>query len=143
VSVIAGRIIVAPPAPGLDAWAQAGQWQSVAVVAAGFVFCSGIVAVDPGTGERLNGTVASETRQCFENLRLVLEAAGSSLDRLVQVHALIHDRIEYDNLNRVYRDFVPDAPPVRTAWDVRIEHGFKVALDATALAGRRGEGATP
>lgn len=129
------REIVAPPAPGLDAWVQAGQWQSLAVKVAGFVFCSGIVAVDPQTGERLHGTVASETRQCFENLELVLAAAGSSLDRLVQVHALIYDRIEYDNLNRVYRTFMPDAPPVRTAWDVRIQHGFKVELDVVALAG--------
>ena len=129
------RIIVAPPSPGLDAWAQAGQWQSLAVEAAGFVFCSGIVAVDPATGERLHGTVASETRQCFENLKLVLAAAGSSLDRLVQVHALIHDRIDYDNLNRVYRTFVADAPPVRTAWSVRIQHGFKVEFDAVALEG--------
>ncbi len=130
------REIVAPPAPGLDAWVQAGQWQSLAVTAAGFVFCSGIVAVDPATGERLHGTVASETRQCFENLKLVLAAAGSSLDRLVQVHALIYDRIEYDNLNRVYRSFMPDAPPVRTAWSVQIQHGFRVELDVLALAGK-------
>jgi enamine deaminase RidA (YjgF/YER057c/UK114 family) len=133
--MVSAREIVAPPTPGLDALAQAGQWQSLAVKAAGFVFCSGIVAVDPRSGERLHGTVASETRQCFENLKLVLEAAGSSLERLVQVHALIHDRIEYDNLNRVYRTFMPDAPPVRTAWDVRIQHGFKVELDVLALEG--------
>lgn len=132
----AGRTIVLPPAPGLDGLVQAGQWQSLAVVAAGLVFCSGVVAVDPATGERLQGTVASETRQCFENLRLILDAAGSSLERLVQVHALIYDRIEYDNLNRVYRTFMPAAPPVRTAWDVRIQHGFKVEIDAVALAGR-------
>ncbi len=128
------REIIPPPAPGLDALAQYGQWQSVAVRAAGFVFCSGVVAVDPASGDRLLGTVASETVQCMHNLERVLDAAGTSLSRLVQVHALLYDRIEYDNFNRAYRGFVPDAPPVRTVWSVQIQHGFKVEIDAVALA---------
>jgi 2-iminobutanoate/2-iminopropanoate deaminase len=128
------REIIPPPAPGLDALAQQGQWQSVAVRAAGFVFCSGVVAVDPATGDRLLGTVASETVQCMRNLEQILGAAGTSLSRIVQIHALLYDRIEYDNFNRAYRDFVPDAPPARTVWSVQIQHGFKVEIDAVALA---------
>jgi enamine deaminase RidA (YjgF/YER057c/UK114 family) len=50
------------------------------------------------------------------NLKLLLESAGSSLDRLVQVHALIYDSIEYDVLNRVYRQYVANGPPARTVW---------------------------
>jgi 2-iminobutanoate/2-iminopropanoate deaminase len=91
-----------------------------------------MLAVNPDTGEREQGTVTSETRRIFENLRLLLEAAGSSLDRLVQVHALIYDRIEYDVLNRAYRQYVPDGPPARTVWSVQIEAGFKVQLDVIA-----------
>jgi len=128
------REIIRPPAPGLDALAQSGQWQSVAVRAAGFVFCSGVVAVDPATGDRLLGTVASETVQCMRNLELILEAAGTSLSRIVQIHCLLYDRIEYDNFNRAYRGFVPDAPPARTVWSVQIQHGFKVEIDALAAA---------
>lgn len=128
------REIIRPPAPGLDAPAQFGQWQSVAVRAAGFVFCSGVVAVDPATGERLLGTVASETVQCMRNLELVLDAAGTSLAKITQIHALLYDRIEYDNFNRAYRGFVPDAPPARTVWSVQIQHGFKVEIDAVAVA---------
>lgn len=128
------REIIRSPAPGLDALAQSGQWQSVAVRAAGFVFCSGVVAVDPATGDRLLGTVASETVQCMRNLELILEAAGTSLSKIVQIHCLLYDRIEYDNFNRAYRGFVPDAPPARTVWSVQIQHGFKVEIDALAVA---------
>jgi 2-iminobutanoate/2-iminopropanoate deaminase len=73
-----------------------------------------MVAISPQTGAREHGTVTSEARRIFENLKLLLEGAGSSLDRLVQVHAMIYDRIEYDVLNRVYRQYVPNAPPART-----------------------------
>jgi enamine deaminase RidA (YjgF/YER057c/UK114 family) len=90
--------------------------------------------VNPNTGEREHGTVTSEARRIFENLKLLLESVGSSLDRLVQVHAMIYDRIEYDVLNRLYRQYVPDAPPARTVMSVQIEAGFKVMLDVIAAA---------
>ena len=85
------------------------------------------------TGEREHGTVSSETRRVFGNLDLLLRAAGSSLERLVQIHAMIYDRIEYDVLNRAYREFVPNGPPARTVWSCRIESGFKVQFDAVAM----------
>ncbi len=64
-----------------------------------------MVAVNPETGEREHGTVTSETRRIFENLKLLLESAESSLNRIVQVHAMIYDRIEYDVLNRAPAGF--------------------------------------
>jgi 2-iminobutanoate/2-iminopropanoate deaminase len=93
-----------------------------------------MLAVDPETGERRHGTLTSEAHVIFGNLRLLLESAGSSLDRLVQVHALIYDSIEYDVLNRVYRRYVASGPPARTVWAVQIEAGFKVQIDAVAAA---------
>jgi 2-iminobutanoate/2-iminopropanoate deaminase len=110
-----------------------GWVQSTAIRAGDFVFTSGIVAIDPQSGERLNGTLTSEAHRVFGNLQLVLEMAGSSLERLVQVRAMIYDRIEYDALNRVYRQYVPQGPPARTVWSVRIIDAFKVQLDAIAL----------
>jgi len=80
------------------------------------------------------GTVRSPAHVIFGNLKLILEAAGSSLARLVQVHALIYDSIEYDVLNRVYRQYVADGPPARTVWATQIEAGFKVELDVIAAA---------
>ncbi len=127
------RSLVAPPRPGLDLAAQFGWAQSAAVRAGDYLFVSGVVAVDPESGERLNGTVTSEAHRAFQNLKLVLEAADSSLDLLVQVRAMIYDRIEYDALNRVYRQYVPEGPPARTVWSVRIMDAFKVQLDAIAV----------
>ena len=80
------------------------------------------------------GTLTSEAHVIFGNLKALLESAGSSLDRLVQVHALIYDSIEYDVLNRVYRQYVANGPPARTVWSVQIEAGFKIQLDVTAAA---------
>ena len=127
------RIIVPPPSCGLDMSAGYGWPQSTAVRAGDYVFVSGVVAIDPDSGERMNGTVTSEAHRVFQNLKLVLESAGSSLERLVQVHAMLYDRIEYDALNRVYRQYVPNGPPARTVWSVQIIDAFKVQLDAIAI----------
>lgn len=128
------RIIVPPPTRGLDMATEYGWPQSAAVRAGDYVFVSGVTAIDPASGERMHGSVTSEAHRVFQNLKLVLEGAGSSLQRLVQVHAMIYDRIEYDVMNRVYRQYVPDGPPARTVWSVQIIDGFKVQLDAIAVA---------
>jgi 2-iminobutanoate/2-iminopropanoate deaminase len=117
------RAVIPAPVPGLDLGREYGHHQSPAIRAGGLIFCSGMVAINPETGEREHGTVTSEARRIFENLKLLLESAGSSLDR-----------IEYDVLNRVYRQYVPNAPPARTVMSVQIEAGFKVMLDVTAAA---------
>jgi len=131
---IAKRHLI-PAQSGLDFSRVFGYPQSCAVAAGGLIFCSGMVAVDPVTGEREHGTVTSETRRIFENLKILLEQNGSDLGRIVQVHALIYSRIEYDVLNRIYRQYLPQNPPARMVWQVVIESGFKVQLDVVAAAG--------
>src|SRR5262252_3989225 len=128
------REVIAAPLAGLDLRQHYGHHQSPAVRAGGLIFCSGMLPVDPQTGERRHGTLTSEAHVILGNLKLLLESAGSSLDRLVQVHALIYDSIEYDVLNRVYRQYVANGPPARTVWTAQIEAGFKIQLDATAAA---------
>jgi 2-iminobutanoate/2-iminopropanoate deaminase len=127
------RVVVPPPCRGLDMSAGYGWVQSTAIRAGDYLFVSGVVAIDRESGERLNGTLTSEAHRAFQNLKLVLESAGSSLERLVQVRAMIYDRIEYDALNRVYRQYLPSGPPARTVWSVRIADAFKVQLDAIAV----------
>jgi 2-iminobutanoate/2-iminopropanoate deaminase len=126
--------VIPPPLPGLDMFKHYGHHQSTAIRAGGLIFCSGMLPIDPETGERMHGTVTSETHRIFKNLKILLESAGSSLDRIVQVHAIIYDSIEYDVLNRVYRQYVPSGPPARTVWAAQSEAGFKVQLDILAAA---------
>jgi 2-iminobutanoate/2-iminopropanoate deaminase len=127
------RVVIPPPTRGLDMEANYGFPQSTAIRAGNYVFLSGITAIQPGTGERMLGTVTSEAHQCFQNLSMILGRAGSSLERVVQVHAMIYDRVEYDVLNRVYRQYMADAPPARTVWSVKLPYGFKVQLDVVAV----------
>ena len=84
------REVIPTPVPGLDLRREYGHHQSPAIRAGGMVFCSGIVALDPQSGERQHGTVTSEARRIFDNLKLLLESTGLSLDRLVKVHAMIY-----------------------------------------------------
>src|SRR5262245_29703928 len=128
------REVIAAPQPGLDFRAHYGHYQSPAIRAGGLIFCSGMLPINPLTGEREHGTLTSEGHRIFQNLKLLLESAGSGLDRLVQVHALIYDSIEYDVLNRVYRQYVANGPPARTVWTAQIEAGFKIQLDVVAAA---------
>src|ERR1043165_1244665 len=85
------REVIAAPVGGLDLRQHYGHHQSPAIRAGGLIFCSGMLPIDPETGERRHGTLTSEAHVILGNLKLLLEAAGSSLDRLVQVHALIYD----------------------------------------------------
>src|SRR4051794_20606002 len=76
---------------------------SSAMLAGDFVFVSGMAA----TGQPAPGTVAAETRQILANRGEMLEAAGSSLAKVVKVNVLIYSMLDYDNMNSVYREFFP------------------------------------
>ena len=111
-----------------------GQPLSMAVRGGDFLFVSGLTAVDLKSGERLQGTTASETRQILTNLKQLLEAAGSSLDKVVKVNVLLHSMLEERNMNEVYARFFPDQPPARTVCGARLPDGVKVIIECTALA---------
>lgn len=107
---------------------------SPGVKAGGFIFLSGMVSIDPGTGERAMGTVASETRQILANMAHMLESAGSSMQKVVKINVLLYDMLEWDNMNRVYREFFPHEPPARTTCGVQLAGGLKVEIECIALA---------
>ena len=71
------REVIAAPCAGLDLRRHYGHHQSPAIRAGGLIFCSGILPIDPETGERQHGTVTSETHVIFQNLKLLLDSAGS------------------------------------------------------------------
>jgi 2-iminobutanoate/2-iminopropanoate deaminase len=127
------RTVVAPP-PGLDAADALGQPASTLVRGGPFLFVSGLAAVDPATGKRLHGTTMSETRLILTNLKQTLEAAGSSMDKVVKVNVLLASMLEAVPMNDVYVQFFPDPPPARTVCGARLPDGCRVMIECTALA---------
>jgi 2-iminobutanoate/2-iminopropanoate deaminase len=104
------------------------------VRAGDFIFLSGLIAVDPQTGERAHGTVAGETALILSNMAKILEGAGSSLAKVVKTTVWLHSMLEQEDMSGAYRPFFPDAPPARTVCGARINYGMKVQIDCIALA---------
>ena len=104
------------------------------VKAGDFIFLSGMIAVDPATGERAHGTVVSETRLILASIAKILEASGSSLGKVVKTTVWLHSMLELEDLNGAYQPFFPSAPPARTVCGARINNGMKVQIDCIALA---------
>ena len=106
---------------------------SQAVSAGELVFCSGQIPLDPGSGELVQGSIADQTRRCMQNLAAVLEAAGSSLDNIVQVRALLTDIQDYAEFNEAYAEFVGGEPPARAAFAVSaLPKGASVEIECIA-----------
>ncbi len=106
---------------------------SQAVVAGGFVFASGQLGIDPETGELAEG-VESQTRQALLNLKAVLEAAGSSLEKVVRVGVFLKDIGDFPKMNAVYAEFFGQNPPARSTVQVTdLPKGALVEIDAIAM----------
>ena len=86
---------------------------SQAVVAAGLVFVSGPAALDPETGEIVGTTIQEQTRQCLKNVAAILDAAGSSLDKLVSATFILRDPGDFAGLNEEWLSWFPNDPPAR------------------------------
>ena len=110
---------------------------SHAVVANGFVFVSGQIPVKPGGGHTdiVGDTMQEQTRQSLRNVRTILEAAGSSLDRVVKVTVLLARPDLYKEMNEAYEEFFPKAKPARAMVRFGAEiPGVLIAIDVIALA---------
>lgn len=105
---------------------------SQAIVAGGFVFCSGTAGIHPGTGDIPVG-IEAQTELALRNLTAVLEAAGASMADLVKTTIFYADVADFGRLNEVYARFMPDPPPARSApANVALPHGLLVSIDAIA-----------
>jgi 2-iminobutanoate/2-iminopropanoate deaminase len=108
---------------------------SQAIRANGFIFISGQGAGDPVTGKIVDGGVAEQTERCLENLKAIVEAAGSSLDRAVKLSVFLKDINDFTAMNEVYARYFPNNPPARTTIEAaRLPRNFKVEIDLIALA---------
>lgn len=100
------------------------------------VFTAGQIPINPSTGTIEAVTIEEQTRQALENVRAVLEAAGSGLDRVVKTTVFMTDLKEFQAMNGVYATFFPSDPPARSAFQVvALPLGAKVEIECVALAG--------
>jgi 2-iminobutanoate/2-iminopropanoate deaminase len=104
---------------------------SHAVVSGGFVFVSGQGPVDPESGV-MPDAFDDQVRQTLENLRTILQAAGSSLENVVKVNAYVTDLTRFAEFNEVYREFFRHEPPARTTVATSLL-GFLVEVDCIAM----------
>ena len=112
-----------------------GAPYSQAIAAGGLVFVSGQLSLKPGDKEISAGTIEEQTEQVFANLRAILEAAGSSLDRLVKTTVFLQNLDDFPAMNEVYKQHVGDRPPARSTVEVAtLPSGALVEIEAIALA---------
>lgn len=110
---------------------------SQAVRAGGFVFASGQIPLDPKTGVFVEGGVAEQTQQVMRNLKAVLEAAGTSLERVVKTTVFLADMDDFSAMNEVYGQYFKENPPARsTVQAARLPRDARVEIDVIALAGK-------
>ena len=111
-----------------------GAPYSQAIKANGLVFVSGQVALDPGAQALVPGGIAEQTEQVFANLRAILEAAGSSLDRIVKTTVFLQSFDDFAGMNQVYARHVGSMPPARSTFEVvKLPSGALVEIEAVAL----------
>jgi len=106
---------------------------SQAVISKGFVFLSGQIPLDPATNQMVDGDIAAQTERVLENLKAVLESAGSSLDRVVKTTVYVKDMGEFARMNEVYGRYFPSNPPARaTVEAARLPRDVRVEIDCIA-----------
>jgi len=111
---------------------------SQAIIADGFVFVAGQGAVNPLTNELELGDIRSETRRTLENIRVILEAGGSSLRDVVRVGVFLSDISDFEAMNEVYKEFFPEEPPARTTVGAQLPK-IKIEIDCIARIAKAGK----
>ena len=108
---------------------------SQAIKAGAWIFASGQLGNDPRTRRLAEGGIGPETRQVLENLKAVLEAVGSSMEKVVKVTIYMVDLGEVLAMNEIFSQYFPVAPPARTTFECsRLVNDARVEIEAIAMA---------
>ena len=106
----------------------------------GWVFTSGQIPLDPKTGTMVEGGIGAQTRQVLDNLRAVLEAAGTSMSRVVKTTVYMTNLADFQKMNEVYAEYFPQDKPARSTVGVAaLPRGAMIEIDVVAQAPLRGE----
>ena len=108
---------------------------SQAVVGGGFVYVAGQLALDPHTGQLVPGDVRLQTKRVMENIKAILEAAGSSLARVVKTTVFLRDLNDFGAMNEIYGSYFQEDPPARSTVQVaKLPRDGVVEIEVVALA---------
>jgi 2-iminobutanoate/2-iminopropanoate deaminase len=109
---------------------------SQGIKAGGFIFVAGEKGIDPVTKQMVPGGIEAETRRTLENIKAIIEEAGSRMDLVVSTFVFMTDLTEFSKMNEVYAEYFRANPPGRTTVEVKsLPAGAHVEITATALAG--------
>ena len=123
------EVISTPDAPSSPLYSQG-------VTAGGQVHVSGLVGIDPSTGQMAGPTIQEQTRQAMTNCRAVLRAAGATLEDVVEVGVLLTDPADFAGLNEEYAAWFPERPPARYVAKLGVDlPGVLVSIRMTAHLG--------
>ena len=108
--------------------------QGVKVAGGELLFTAGQIAMDPTSGEILSGGIKEQTRRVLENVKAVVEAGGSSLDRVVKVTVFLADMNDFAAMNEVYGEYFKEGPPARSAVQVaRLPKDVAIEIECVAV----------
>ena len=122
------QIVTTAAAPAaIGPYSQAVVWQNL-------VFCSGQIPLDPATGQLVDGSVAAQTERVIENLRAVLEAAGSGLANVLKTTVFLKNLGDFAAMNEVYASYFSESAPARaTVEAARLPRDVRVEIEAIAV----------
>ncbi|MBN8637342.1 MAG: reactive intermediate/imine deaminase [Anaerolineae bacterium] len=121
------EVVKTPNAPG-----AVGPY-SQAIIANGFIFTAGQTGTIPGTRDLAAG-VEGQTRQVLENVKAILTAAGSGMDRVVKTTVFLQNMGDFATMNAIYAEYFPNDPPARSTVEVaKLPIGALVEIEAIAL----------
>jgi len=107
---------------------------SQGIKANGFVFCSGQIPANPATGALITGSITEQTKQALSNVKGVIEAAGSSMDKVVKVTVFLKDMNDFSEMNAEYAKWFTGTPPARAAVEVaRLPKDVGIEIEAIAV----------